>query len=426
MLLDAARRAQRAGDAAALVRAATAIPQFGAVGFVDPMPEGRVVTEAALAALGDEPERRAGPPARRPRLALAVPRRRRGAASWPRRAEAIARDLDDPEVLGAVLLGARHMVSHPRHHRRAHPHRRRARGARPPARPPGDDPRRLATPWRSPTSHRGRPAAWRAEFDRFAELLGDRSLGYFQIQVINHRANRAYLAGDLDRRRGADRRNRAAVDRHRRRPRLRRVDDRRQPPPAGPPRRAGRPVRAGGRALVRRLVPVLPGRRPGAQRPPRRGPRRRWIGSAHEQFPIREIHPWSVAVTELAEAAEVVGDRDGGRPRARRRQRRTPAGSPSAARRPNRPFDQALAQAALTVGDPSAAATYAGRAVAASRHRDTPVFLVRELVFLAEARRRGGDRDGEIRPLVAEARQLAERIGTMVAVADIERYGLPS
>ena len=54
------------------------------------------------------------------------------------------------------------------------------------------------------------------------------------------------------------------------------------------------------------------------------------------------------------------------------------------------------------------------------------MFLVRELVFLAEARRRGGDTDGEIRPLVTEARQLAERMGTMVAVADIERYGLPS
>ncbi len=51
------RRAGRGehGDTDALVRAATAIPQFGAVGFVDPMPEGRAVTEAALAALGDEP-----------------------------------------------------------------------------------------------------------------------------------------------------------------------------------------------------------------------------------------------------------------------------------------------------------------------------------------------------------------------------------
>ncbi len=31
--------------------------------------------------------------------------------------------------------------------------------------------------------HRGDLEAWRDEFDRFADLLGDRSLGYYQIQV---------------------------------------------------------------------------------------------------------------------------------------------------------------------------------------------------------------------------------------------------
>ena len=112
MLLDAARRARDAGDKDALVRAATAIPQFGAVGFVDPMPEGRAVTEAALAALGPEPS-----PARA-RLLMDL------ASHWlflsvdealrlAGQAEAIARDLGDPEVLGAVLLSARHLFSHP-------------------------------------------------------------------------------------------------------------------------------------------------------------------------------------------------------------------------------------------------------------------------------------------------------------------------
>ena len=74
-----------------------------------------------------------------------------------------------------------------------------------------------------------------------------------------------------------------------------------------------------------------------------------------EQFPIREIHPWSVAVTELAEAAEVVGDRDVAShvlAVAGAYSGRLAVSGPS----PNRPFDQALAQAALTVGDPSAAA----------------------------------------------------------------------
>ncbi len=191
----------------------------------------------------------------------------------------------------------------------------------------------------------------------------------------------------------------------------------------GAPRRAGRPVRAG-----RRVARPTPGT--GAAWPPSR----RAAGDSttaratldqlrDERFPIREIHPWSVAVTELAEAAEVVGDRAVAThvlAVASPYSGRLAVSGPSA----NRPFDQALAQAALTVGDPSAAAAYATRAVAASRHRRTPVFLVRELVFLAEAR--GAVLDTEIRPLVTEARELAERMGTMVAVDDIERYGLPS
>ena len=93
---------------------------------------------------------------------------------------------------------------------------------------------------------------------------------------------------------------------------------------------------------------------------------------------------------------------------------------------PNRPFDQALAQAALAVGDIQAAAAYASRAVAASRQRQTPAFLVRELVFLAEARRRDGDPTSAIRPLVREALTVAEGLGADVVAADVERYGLPT
>ena len=101
MLLDAARRADATrATRHALVRAATAIPQFGAVGFVDPMPEGRAMTEAALAVARDEPS-----PARA-QLLMDL------ASHWlflnvdealelARRAEAVARDLGDPEVLGA-------------------------------------------------------------------------------------------------------------------------------------------------------------------------------------------------------------------------------------------------------------------------------------------------------------------------------------
>jgi hypothetical protein len=45
---------------------------------------------------------------------------------------------------------------------------------------------------------------------------------------------------------------------------------------------------------------------------------------------------------------------------------------------------------------------------------------------LAEARRRGGALAAELRPLVREAMETAESIGACAAVADIERYSLPT
>ncbi len=91
-----------------------------------------------------------------------------------------------------------------------------------------------------------------------------------------------------------------------------------------------------------------------------------------------------------------------------------------------RPVDQVLAQAALAVGDAAAATGYADRAVAASRQNRTPALLARELVFLAEARRRLGASLGDVRPLVREALAAAEPIGARVVEVDVDRYGLPS
>ena len=66
------------------------------------------------------------------------------------------------------------------------------------------------------------------------------------------------------------------------------------------------------------------------------------------------------------------------------------------------------------------------RAVAASRRNGTPAFLARDLVFLAEARRRRGAPSGEVRPLVREALDVAEPLGIRVVAVDIERYRLPT
>ncbi len=127
-----------------------------------------------------------------------------------------------------------------------------------------------------------------------------------------------------------------------------------------------------------------------------------------------------MAVSDLAEAAEVTGD-------AAAAAHVLAVAAPFSGRiavsgpYPSRPFDQLLAQASLAVGDSTAAARYAERAVDASRRRGTPIFLVRELVFLAESRRRAGAPRTAVRMFVQEATEIATRTGARVALVDLDR-----
>jgi AAA ATPase domain/Bacterial regulatory proteins, luxR family len=422
LLLDAARRAEQTGDTTSLVRAAVAIPQFGAVGFVDPMPEGRAVTEAALAALGESSS------TARARLLMDL------ASHWlfvsvadaralARRAEAVARDLHDPDLLGDVLLAARHVFSHPAHidERVRIGFELETLGRR-----LGRLPLLLAGIGTQSAAHleRGQLGAWTDGFERFVALLGEHNLGFFRLQAMTYQATRAYLDGDLDRAEdeagrtlplsigiGAGRvyaesmvvsirrlqaRDDELVDRYTRAA-ARSGDAWYRCSLAAAQARSGRT------AAARATMAVL----------------------REERFPLREIYPWSVAVTDLAEAAEVAADPDVAA-------HVLSVGGPFSGRIavsgpcPNRPFDQALAQAALGAGDAPGAARYASIAVEASRQRGTPVFLARELVFLAEARRRLGDRAESVRPLVGEALALAGPLGLGSVPADVERYRLPT
>lgn len=422
MLLEAAQRAREDGDTAALVRVATEIPQFGAVGFVDPMPEGRAITEDALAVLSDEstPERA--------RLLVDL------ASHWlfvdvdealrlAREAEAIARELDDPEVLGAVLLSARHLVSYPgriddRVRIGAELERLGRRLDRLAFSLAGMVTQAIAS------LERGDLGDWAKRFDRVIELLGDRSLGFFQIQTTVHQAFRAYLRGDLAEAEevaartapwsigiGAGRVYAESMTVANRR--LQGRDDELL---ARFERAAARSDDAWYRCSLA-AVQARTGRLAEARTTLQR--------LREAAFPVRQIYPWSVAVTDLAEAAEVAGVPEVAA-------HVLTVAAPFAGRiavsgpNPNRTFDQALAQAALAVGDLPAAEAHARRAVAASRQRSTPVFLVRELVFLAEARRRGGASADEVRPVVQEALALAETIGAGAAIADVVRYALPT
>jgi hypothetical protein len=64
---------------------------------------------------------------------------------------------------------------------------------------------------------------------------------------------------------------------------------------------------------------------------------------------------------------------------------------------------------------------WAGRA---SRISGTPLFLGRELIRLAAARRRLGASDHEIAPLVREALEIAEKAGATVIHTDAAHYDL--
>lgn len=422
LLLDAGRDARETDDTPALVRAAMAIPQFGAVGFVDPMPEGRILAEAALAALGDDssPERA--------RLLMDL------ASHWlfvsvdealelAKQAETIAGDLGDPEVLGTVLLAARHLYSHPG---RIDDRLRIGRELETLGRRLDRLAFSLAGLGTRAAAHleRGELDDWIDGFERFRDLLGDRNLGFFRLQAINYEANRAFLAGNLLLAEelaeltvpisvgiGAGRVYAESTI-----VALRRLQARDGELVARFQRAALRSSDAWYRCSLA-AVQARSGQTASA--------RDTLDGLREEGFPVREIYPWSIAVTDLAEAAEVAGDTAVARhvaTVARPYSGRIAVSGPCA----NRTFDQALAQAALGAGEARAAASYASRAVDASRRRGTPAFLVRELVFLAEARRRDDGSAASIRPLVVEALSLAEQLGADVVQADVERYGLPS
>lgn len=420
MLLEAGQTALATGDTPSLVRAATAVPQFGAVGFVEPMAEGRALTEAALEAIGDAPT------AERASLLMDLASHWLfvsvdGALDLARRAEAVARELGDPDVLGSVLLAARHLYSCPA---RIDERVRIASELEVLGRQLG----RLAFTLAGLATNsaalleRGDLGAWSRGFERFCDLLGDRQLAFFQLQALTYPAHRAFLAGDLDEAEalaaltvplstgiGAGRvyAESTVVSN-------RRLQDRDDELVA----RYERAVARSSDGWYRCSLAAVQARswRTDAARITLDALRA-------EAFPIREIYPWPVAVTELAEASELVGDADVARhvlTVAGPFSGRLAVGGPC----PNRPFDQALAQAALGADDAHAAVSYATRAVAASRHRHTPAFLARELVFLAEARRRTGESVTAVGPLVDEALELAERTGAAVVATDVARYGL--
>ena len=113
-------------------------------------------------------------------------------------AESIARTLGDPDVLGFVLLGARHIGRHPS---RLEEHLQRAVELE----QLGQRSRSLALTLAGLNAQallhleRGELSASFERSDRFFRLLDDRHLPFFQLTARIQRANRALLDGDLER-----------------------------------------------------------------------------------------------------------------------------------------------------------------------------------------------------------------------------------
>jgi class 3 adenylate cyclase/DNA-binding CsgD family transcriptional regulator len=425
MLLDAGRRARDEGDDAALIRASISLSHLGATSaYLYPDPAQIDVVEDALAVLGPEPS------AMRARLLseLAV---QLGDSSVERgialatEAESIARGVGDADVLGFVLLRSRHIGRHPR---RLQEHLRRAVELETLGRRSRSVVLTLAG-----LNAQALLYLERAELDtsfergdRFLRLLDDRHLPFFQLTAQLQRAARAFLAGDLE---GAEHHAMATAPFA---TSIRHPPTSWSAPTVGCVRRLQardaesiepleRAVDRRGETATFRAVLAATQARSGALE----DAHRTLIALRDSGYRFPEGYGWAHAMSELAEAADVAGDREAGvyvLSECSRYASRIVLSGPTVVR----PVDQVLAQAALAAGDATVAEACATRAVVASRERRTPVFLCRELVFLAETHRRNGASSAQVRALVQEALTVAEPIGAHVVDVDVARYGLPS
>ena len=196
MLLHAAQRARDEGDRAALVRTARSLSQFGG-SRVDGSQKLELVSviEDALAILGEEPS------AARAQLLIELANTNSAMPineqiELAHRAEAMARDVDDPEALAQVLLVARHIAYHPS---RLDEYERIGVDLEHLGRHLPSLAVKLAGigTQTSARLQRGDVAGWNRGVDRFNTLVGDHSLSFFQLDVLLNGAQRAFLSGDL-------------------------------------------------------------------------------------------------------------------------------------------------------------------------------------------------------------------------------------
>jgi hypothetical protein len=138
---------------------------------------------------------------------------------------------------------------------------------------------------------------------------------------------------------------------------------------------------------------------------------------------VRRNQLWLTDMTLLAETADILGHQRAATAIAEQLQ--AFAGRIAAiAATVVSPVDLVLAQMARVTGDHQRARQHAEQAVAASRERKTPLFLGRELLRLAAARRHLGESPDATHDLVHEALAIADRTSATLIHHEAQRLGL--
>jgi hypothetical protein len=145
--------------------------------------------------------------------------------------------------------------------------------------------------------------------------------------------------------------------------------------------------------------------------------------SSNDFRDVRRNQVWLTDMTALAEAADILGDHGAAATIA---EQLHPFAGRIAALSATvvSTVDLVLAQMALVTGDHERARQHAEQAVAASRQRKTPLFLGRELLRLAAARRHLGEPPTATHDLVHEALAIADRTGATLIHDEARRLGL--
>jgi DNA-binding CsgD family transcriptional regulator len=145
--------------------------------------------------------------------------------------------------------------------------------------------------------------------------------------------------------------------------------------------------------------------------------------SSNDFRDVRRNQLWLTDLTSLAEATDILGHQAAATAIAEQLQPfagRIAAISATVVSS----VDLVLAQMALVTGDHQGARQAAEQAVSASRERKTPLFLGRELLRLAAARRHLGDSPKRTQHLVHEALAIADRTGGTLIQHEARRLGL--